>query len=205
MKKAEGATTMKTLITPIILGAVLITGPVLAGSPAPVVEEPPLSFDPTPAPLATPDWTGGYVGGQLGWANVDTNVPGVDGDDLIGGIVAGYDFDLGNWVVGGGLDYDFADIDLGGAANLENVWRAKLRGGYKIGSGLAYGTLGYAQADTDTLGSDDGYFVGAGYEHMVADNFSVGGEVLYHEFDNFNSTGIDVEATTVQLRGTFRF
>ena len=28
----------------------------------------------------------------------------------------------------------------------------------------------------------------------------VTGEVLYHEFDNFSSTPVDVEATTVQMR-----
>jgi len=195
---------MKTLIIPIVVAAVLVTGPALAGSPAPAAEDPPLVLDTAPAP-SSPDWTGFYAGGQLGWANVDTNSPGVDGDDFIGGLVAGYDYDFGNWVVGGGVDYDFADINLGGAADLENVWRAKLRGGYKIGNGLAYGTAGYAQADTDTLGSDDGYFVGAGYEHLITQNFSLGGEVLYHEFDNYNGSTIDVEATTVQLRGTFRF
>ncbi len=166
--------------------------------------------EPTLAPAApvapaTPNWTGFYVGGQLGYANVDTNTAGVDGDDFIGGIVAGYDYDLGNWVVGGGLDYDFADINLGGAATVENVFRAKLRGGYKIGNGLLYATAGYANADTDVLSNDDGYFVGAGYEHLLTQQFSLGGEVLYHEFDNFNSTGIDVDATTFQVRGTFRF
>jgi len=196
---------MKTLITPVIAAAALISGPAFAGSPAPAVEEPPLTFDSAPPAPVTPDWTGFYAGGQLGWANIDSNVSGVDGDDFIGGIVAGYDFDLGNWVVGGGLDYDFADIDLGGVADLESVWRAKLRGGYKIGNGLAYGTAGFAQADTDTLGSDDGYFLGVGYEHLVTNNFALGGEVLYHEFDNYGSTTTDLEATTVQLRGTFRF
>ena len=40
---------------------------------------------------------------------------------------------------------------------------------------------------------------------MITQNFAMGGEVLYHEFDNFNSTNTDVEATTVQVRGTFRF
>jgi hypothetical protein len=39
----------------------------------------------------------------------------------------------------------------------------------------------------------------------VTDQFSLGGEVLYHEFDNFSGTGADVDATTVQVRGTFRF
>lgn len=40
---------------------------------------------------------------------------------------------------------------------------------------------------------------------MVSEQFLVGGEVLYHERDSFNSTGNDVEATTVQIRATVRF
>lgn len=168
--------------------------------------------DPALAPViegaevfASPNWTGFYGGGQIGYADVDTNLPGVDGDDIIGGLTVGYDYDLGNWVVGAGLDYDFADIELGGAASVGNVFRFKLRGGYKIGNGLFYATGGYANADTDVLSDDDGYFIGAGYEHLIASNFSLGGEVLYHEFDNFNGSGIDVDATTLQLRGVFRF
>lgn len=196
---------MRTLMTPALLGAVLAAGPALAGNVTPAAEEPVPAFDPAPVMPASPNWTGFYAGGQLGWANVDTNIGGVDGDDVIGGLVLGYDHDFGDWVVGAGLDYDFAEIDLGGAADLENVWRAKLRGGYKLGPGLAYGTAGYANADTDALGSDDGYFIGAGYEHMLTDNFALGGELLYHEFDDFDGSGIDVEATTVQMRGTFRF
>ncbi len=151
------------------------------------------------------DWTGFYVGGQIGFANVDTNISS-DDDDFIGGIFVGYDYDLGNVVIGGGLDYDFTDADVAdGVADLENIFRLRARAGYKIGSGLLYGTAGYAIADTDTLGSDDGYFIGAGYEHFVSQNFTIGGEVLYHEFNSFDSTGVDVEATTVQIRGTFRF
>ena len=97
------------------------------------------------------------------------------------------------------------DIDLGVAADVEEIWRIKFRSGYKIGQGLAYGTAGYANADTDVLGDDDGYFIGAGYEQRLAPNFSLGGELIYHEFDNFNSTTTDIDATTVQVRGTFRF
>lgn len=152
------------------------------------------------------EWTGFYGGVQLGFANVDSNVAGSD-EGVIGGLVAGYDYDLGTWVVGGGIDYDFTEIDAAGPGGpeLENVWRLKLRGGYKIGDGLLYGTTGYANADTDTLGSEDGYFIGAGYEQLITENFSLGGEVLYHEFDNFGGTATDVEATTVQVRATFRF
>lgn len=190
--------TMTTAAATLLAANAAFAGNVTAPADEPVIE--------TAVPVfASPDWTGFYVGGQIGYANVDTNLPGIDGDDVIGGIIAGYDYDFGTWVLGGGLDFDFADINLAGAASVENVFRAKLRGGYKIGNGLLYATGGYANADTNTLGDDDGYFIGAGYEHLIADQFSVGGEVLYHEFDNFNSTGIDVDATTIQLRGTFRF
>ncbi len=191
----------------IVASIALAAGPAFAGSasaPAPdtVVSSP----APAPAVPASPDWTGGYVGGQLGFGNADTNVVGIDGDGAIGGLILGYDYDFGQWVAGGGLDYDWADIGLGaGNPTIENVLRVKLRGGYKIGEGLLYGTGGWAQAETDTLGDEDGYFVGAGYEQMIGQNFTLGGEVLYHEFDNFNATTIDVEATTVQLRGTYRF
>ena len=60
-------------------------------------------------------------------------------------------------------------------------------------------------ADTDNLGDEDGWFAGGGYEYLVTDNVSVGGEVLYHEFDDFDNSGTDVDATTVQARATFRF
>lgn len=159
----------------------------------------------TPSLAQSPDWTGAYAGLQLGFADVSSNLAGTSGDGAITGLTGGYDWDLGAWVVGLGADFDIADIGLGAAAELEEIWRIKFRGGYKIGQGLAYGTAGYAHADTDILGDEDGYFIGAGYERLVAPNFSLGGEVLYHEFDNFNAGPTDIDATTVQVRGTFRF
>ena len=194
----------RTLTVPAATSA-LVVGPALAGSLEPAPQEQPVTA-PVPQPVNYgPDWTGFYAGGQLGYGNVETSAPGLDGDGAIGGLTFGYDYDLGNWVVGAGMDYDFADISLSPANTLENVYRVKLRSGYKVGDGLIYGTGGYANADVSGAGDDDGYFVGAGYEHLVGENLSVGGEVLYHEFDNFNSTTTDVEATTVQVRGTFRF
>lgn len=195
---------MKHVFLGMLSATALATAPAFAGNTSAPTPEPASVFE-APVAFASPNWTGFYAGGQLGYADVDTNIGGVDGDDILGGIVVGYDYDLGDWVVGAGLDYDFADVDLGGAASLENVFRAKVRGGYKIGNGLVYATGGYANADTDVLSDEDGYFIGAGYEHLLSNKFSLGGEVIYHEFDNFNSTGIDVDATTVQVRGTFRF
>ena len=177
--------------------------PALAGNVTPPAPEPVIAA-PVPAAPVTPNWTGFYAGGQLGYADIDPDNFN-DDDGVIGGLVLGYDYDLGNnWVIGAGLDYDFADIDVGPNASLEEIFRAKLRGGYKIGRGLLYATGGYAWADTDNLGSDDGYFIGGGYEHLVTDNISVGGEILYHEFDFGNPAG-DIEATTVQVKATYRF
>lgn len=197
---------MKHATTLIAAALAFGAAPALAGNTdAAPIEQPVVQTAPPVQSFSSPNWTGFYGGVQLGYADVDTNVSGSN-DGFIGGLTAGYDYDFGQWVLGGGLDYDFADISVAnGAANLENVFRAKVRGGYKIGDGLLYATGGYAQAETDTLGSDDGYFIGGGYEHRITDQFSLGGELLYHEFDNYNSTAVDVEATTLQLRGTFRF
>lgn len=181
------------------LGATLIAAPVLAGSPTPPPAEPMVA-----APVAVPlggDWTGGYAGLQLGYGDVSGDV---SGDGAMGGLTLGYDHDFGQWVLGAGLDYDFADINAGGNT-LQNMARLKVRAGYDMGPGLVYATAGVARADIDTLGSDDGYFAGLGYEHMITQNVSLGGEVLYHDFGNFNGSGTDVQATTAQVRATFRF
>ncbi|TMV10289.1 porin family protein [Ruegeria sediminis] len=151
------------------------------------------------------EWTGFFVGGQLGYVGVDTSLSGIDGDDWIGGLNLGYDYDFGTWVLGGGFDYDWTDVSLGSGVSVDDVWRLRVRAGYKIQDGLLYGVGGYAEASTNTLGSDDGWFIGGGYEHVVYDDFTVSGEILYHEFNNFNGTGVDVDATTVQVRAAFRF
>ncbi len=189
------------------LSASALAAPAFAGSAAPAAMEPMIE---APAPVAMTmgrDWTGGYAGLQLGYADVDAGVAGLTGDDVIGGLTAGYDWDFGNFVLGAGLDMDIADLAVGSpaAATLERVYRLKVRGGYDLGNGLIYATAGGAGADVDGLGYDTGYFVGAGYEHMVTDNISLGGEVLYHEFDDFNASGLDIEATTFQVRANYRF
>lgn len=197
---------MKRVIPLIAAACAFVAAPALAGNTLPPADDTPVAA-PVYAP-ATPNWTGLYGGAQLGYNNLDSNISGND-DSIIGGLIVGYDYDFGEFVLGGGLDYDFTDATVSEAPNpsvtLENIFRAKLRAGYKLGDGLIYGTGGYAMGFTDNLGDDDGYFIGAGYETMVTDNFSLGGELLYHEFDNFNGSNADVEPTTVQLRGTFRF
>lgn len=185
-------------------GATAIAAPAFAGSIQPAPMEPMIQ---APAPVAMTmgrDWTGGYAGLQLGYADVGTSIDGLEGDDMIGGLTAGYDWQFGNFVAGVGVDADIADLSVGDFT-LERVYRLKARAGYSFGDGLLYATGGGVGADIDGLGYDTGYFIGAGYEHMVTNNISLGGEVLYHEFDNFKDSTVDVDATTFQIRANYRF
>lgn len=192
---------MKKLMTSAAIAALSATC-AIAGNYTP----PPPVAAPTPPRLV--DWTGFYVGAQAGFIDIDSNILGVEGDGGIVGLTAGYDYDVGFGVVGVGIDYDVMDVTLVPGVDAESVFRAKLRSGIKTGStgnGLAYISGGYAEVDTTGLGSQDGAFIGAGYEHLVSDNFSVGGEILFHDFSNVNNTPLDVDARTFQIRGAFRF
>ncbi|WP_323783751.1 outer membrane protein [Thalassovita sp.] len=187
------------------MGAALIAAPALAGSPVAPPAEPVIT---TPAPVVSTggDWTGAYGGLSLGYGDVSTTgTSTLSGDDVIGGLSLGYDYDFGQFVLGAGLDYDVSNIDLNGTDTLDSIGRLKLRAGYDLGRGLIYATGGVAQASLASMGDDTGYFAGIGYEHMLTDNISVGGEVLYHAFDNFNGSGTDVEATTASAKVNFRF
>jgi len=202
---------MKNLIT---LGAAtavstaLLSSVAFAGSLAEPIVEPVATPVFEPVAVST-DWTGFYGGLNLGYGDVDTNI-GVNGDDMTYGLHVGYDYDFGNnFVLGAELEYDKADIDLTDAdgavaADVDSVTRLKLRGGYDLGRTLVYATAGVAEVDT-SLGSENGEFFGVGVAYKVTESFTVGGEVLEHRFDDINGSGVDADATTFNVRGSFRF
>lgn len=167
----------------------------------PLVEAP----VPPPAPvIAASDWTGFYTGLQLGYADMD-GVDPLDGNNTSYGFHAGYDLDLGDFVIGGELDYDKTDVDLGGAASVDSVARLKLKGGYDLGNTLIYATAGAARADT-SVGDETGPFAGIGITYKVTDNYTVGMEVLEHRFSDVGGVpDNDLDATTITLRGSLRF
>lgn len=184
----------------------LLAAPVLAGGyTAPVVEAPVAA--PVAAVAPNGDWNGGYVGGQLGY--VDSSAGPVEGDGVLYGVRGGYDWDLGQWVVGVGLDWDKTDIDLGNAGdNLDSIGRLKARGGYDLGRTLIYATGGWAHAEADLGGvsrSDSGWFAGIGLDYALNDRWTIGGEVLHNQFDDFDNSGTDLDATTAAVTVGFRF
>jgi outer membrane immunogenic protein len=196
------------------LSAVLAV-PAFAGSPV---------YTPAPEPviIATPepvwDWTGAYIGGQVGYgfgsANIDVDDDlrlEEDLDGWIGGFHAGYNYDFGTWVLGAEVDYDWADITLDDDdIDLTNdeIARAKLIAGYDLGQTLVYGTGGYAWASVDAEDDefeDSTWFIGAGAKYRISDAWSVGGEYLYHNFNEFDDSEVDVDLSTITARASFHF
>ncbi|WP_420014298.1 outer membrane protein [Sulfitobacter sediminis] len=193
-----------TLSIAALLGGMSIGGSALAGSLQDPVVETPVAAPPVAVPVSG-DWTGFYTGLQLGYADVDGDA-GLEGDNGIFGFHAGYDYDFGDFVLGGELDYDQADVDLnGGVETLDSVARLKLKGGYDLGNTLIYATAGVARADT-SLGDETGPFAGLGITYRVTDRYTIGAEILEHRFEDVGGTaGADVDATTITLRGSLRF
>ena len=74
---------MRYTMTALATAATFAAAPAFAGNldtPAPAPAVQPMQ---QPVPMGI-DWTGGYVGGQLGYGDVDTDA-GVSGDGAIGG------------------------------------------------------------------------------------------------------------------------
>jgi outer membrane immunogenic protein len=53
--------------------------------------------------------------------------------------------------------------------------------------------------------SDNGYFLGIGADYALTDQWTLGGEVMAHRFNDFAGTGARLDATTVQAKVAFRF
>ena len=197
MKRYLTATAAVTALT---LGATAATAGNLA---EPVMEAAPA---PMPAPMVmTNDWTGFYAGGSLGYATADEASDAFDESGSTYGLHAGYDYDFGSFVMGGELEISGFDLEDGGN-EVDSVSRAKIRAGYDAGSFMPYVAAGVARLDIGGLDADDtGSFYGLGVDYMYSDSIRVGGEVLKHEFDDFNDTGLDFDATTAAVRVSFQF
>lgn len=190
--------------------ATLVSAPAFAGGLGNVAPEPAVvAYD---APVATTpdhDWSGGYVGAQLGYGDIKSGGAGLDGNGTIGGVFAGYRADFGKFVGGAELNYDASNIDLGnGVGKLKNVTRLKLIGGIDLGNALVYGTIGAAYAEADVGAAtlkDNGYFGGIGVDYAISNSWSVGGEYLAHRFNDFDNSGVDLKVNTIEAKVSYNF
>lgn len=209
--------------------SLLAAGPAAAGGFAQEVVVPPPA-----APAAVPDlpapasdWSGPYLGAQLGFGDtisVDTlgQLDDAEDDGSLLGLHAGYRFDFGRMVAGAELDWDrtritlrenaaeAGDFDVDDVVELDSVARAKLTLGFDAGRLLPYVTAGVARAAQsseflDVEDSVDGSFLGLGAAYAISDRFSVGVEALRHDFEDMPEDGLDTDLDTLTLRGSFSF
>jgi outer membrane immunogenic protein len=196
----------RTLFAAALLG--LAASPGLAGGPVFVPEDPVIV---PPVADLPPDWTGPYVGAQLGWgwaSIVESGDPDIDGDGPVGGVHLGYNQDFGTFVLGAELQYNAANIEFENddpADTITSLAHLKLRGGYDTGATLFYGAVGVAEAESDGGDSGSGSLYGLGIEHRFSERLSGGAEYLVHQFDDFYSGGIDLEVQTLQARLSLHF
>lgn len=191
----------------------------------------------TKAPIMAPafSWTGLYLGinGGYGWGDSDDAT--LTGLDMAGGFFGGqigYNWQIGQFVIGAEVDGQWANISetagIPGVAtaetNIDFFGSARLRAGFAVQQALIYVTGGLAFAHNEiTLSapiiavpafSDDqthtGWTVGAGVEFAFTRNWSGKLEYRYanygseNYFTNVLNTG-DVNVSTVHLGVNYRF
>ena len=203
------------LAAPLALAAGMASA---GGLAAPVETVAPTPIAPAPAPMMRgSDWTGFYVGGQLGYGKVtisdDPEQSDIDG--AVYGVHAGYMFDLGTIVLGAEVDYDLTSVEgrasFLGDVEVDDILRLKARVGYDAGAFLPYITGGVVRANVaDDFGDleGDGDFYGLGVAYKFSDSILIGGEVLQHKFyegDLEDLPGLGVRATTATARVSFQF
>ncbi len=188
-------------------------------APPPVAE---VIYNPTPAF----SWTGGYVGGLLGyeWGNakVRDGGPSLNPDGWMGGIYAGYNFQTSDLVVLG-LEGDFTISgaeDRASGVQVDNNWNGTLRAraGIAFDRFMLYGTGGLAVGNITTKvsgggsnsGTHAGWTVGAGMEAAITNNVIGRLEYRYTDYgtnvyDTTPKTKVDFNSSQVMVGVGYKF
>lgn len=149
---------------------------------------------------ADDDWTGFYAGLQAGSSALKSN--GATDTNPILGLHVGYDYDFGNYILGGELSYDGgAEYTVDNTTSTSETVRLKVKGGHVFGRTLLYGTFGYANYKDDFYRLD-GYSAGVGVSYRATDKITIGAEYLH---DVFSRTGDDLTADTITVRASYKF
>ena len=217
---------MRKWLASAAIAALSITSAAAADLSRPVYKAP-------PAPVAVFDWTGFYIGANIGygWGRADGTTDGLSGSEDLNGVLGGgqigYNWQVGNWVLGVEADGQGTDqkssFSVSGLVNGVPVtvtqndsipWFVTARG--RIGYAIApmymiYATGGGAWMDFKStitatgLGSatwetsHGGWAAGAGIEGAITRNWSWKAEYLHLDTGTFNTNVFGVIPASVRL------
>ena len=152
-------------------------------------------------PVTSADWSGFLLGASI--ARQNASMDSSTGHDAgAAGLHLGYDLDFGQLVLGGELEVERAQIQLG-SIETQEMQRIKLRVGYDFGQTLGYVAIGGVRAETE-LDDDIGAVIGLGMSYSLNQNLRVGGEILHQEVNGLENGGM-MRSTSLSLRASFRF
>ena len=174
------------------------------------------------------NWSGAYVGAQLGyaWSDVDardtnsvnTDRYSYDVDGFIGGGYLGFNWQTQGVVLGLEADVEYTDLadsgrgkNFGGRHKTDVNWMGSVRGrlGFVADRALFYVTGGWAFADVDTRNFSlpvsygdirHGWTLGAGTEYAFSDNLIGRLEYRYSDFgDDSRRVGADRDSSDLDM------
>src|ERR1700724_2341851 len=143
-----------------------------------------------PMPVAYGDrLMGPYVGANFGYQWGSLSNSGANPSGVAGGFQGGYNWQFGQFVIGGQAAIQLSDSnDVFANYKFSNPWFGTVRGrgGFALNNILFYGTLGLAygrgHVDIGSVGESNlhvGWTAGAGLEVVLTPNWSVKAEYLY--------------------------
>ena len=219
---------MKRLILSLAAAAGMAAAPALAADlPDPYEPVAPEVYGPTVF-----NWTGPYLGAQIGysWGDTSGRYPpgraGIDTNGIAGGLYGGYNYQVGpNFVVGGEADVSWADLN--GSRTVGNFryktrtdWNGSIRAraGAAFDRILIYGTGGIAFASTklekEGVGSQSkqnvGWTLGGGVEGAITENIIARGEYIYQSYGSqtygkLKVHDVETDANVVRAGVAYKF
>jgi len=171
------------------------------------------------------DFTGVYVGGDIGYAigSYNVNNPlGTDGDvgldGINGGIFVGYGFEhnfkwLGAYAgIEAGYEWSDADGSIGGDSYEKNhAWLVTFRPGISMHQDtLGYGIIGYSRAEFEGAGGDEdfnGLVLGAGAQFDTNTALKPRLEYTFtnYEDDDIAGVGFDGHENNIKIGAILQF
>jgi outer membrane immunogenic protein len=215
-----------------LLSGVAALGLIAAG--AATAADLPARKGPVMAPIYAPvfTWTGFYVGANAGygWGNVNAGTTFAnrtvtigDTDGFVGGGQIGYNYQMGQFVLGLEADIQGADLKtgtnvFGDSVSTDFYGTVRARAGLAFDRLLPYVTAGWAYGNVKTtiggVGSTDkthtgGFAVGGGLEYAFTNNLVGGVEYMYVDLGEKNvfNSGVKVghDFSVVRARLSYKF